>query len=184
MKIFLNAVNFLLIFFFAFIFIAFQTTFFHEILGNYKPNLLIILLSYLVLNRFSIEGGILAFLLGYITELHSGSPGGLYPVTFVLTFYGAKIISGGFLIHTMVSEVLFVGAITLLYKIFLMLVLAMQNMVHFSLLTSLLKMVPVACFNLLLAPVLFFLLKETDSIFGKERPIKTGAQESKIEFSS
>lgn len=164
--------------------IVLQSTLLHQGFGVYKPDFILIIITYLALNRFAIEGGIMAYLLGYLIELNSGAPVGLYSVVMVLTFYCAKLLSEGFFIYTMISQMLLVMTTSIVSKVFFLLIVSMYGSVSnlwSQVLFSLLSMV---CLNFLLTPIVFFILKQGDNLFMRDIPSKTGSKESTIELYS
>ncbi len=184
MNIFFYGLNFLSILLFSIICIVFQSTLFHEWFGIYKPNLIYIVLSYLALNRFSIEGGILSYFIGFLIEVNSGAPAGLYPLVTVLIFFAAKILSESLFINRRISQMLLVVAVSILGKGFLLLVLSMYEPFYEIWRGILVSIIPMVIFNFLLTPLLFFLMQPIDIVFRKTRPSKTGSKESELELMS
>jgi rod shape-determining protein MreD len=181
------ALNTLVLFVFAILCLIFQSTLLHECFGIFKPNLIIIILSYLALNRFAMEGGIMAFLLGYCVELGSGAPFGLYSSVFVLVFYSAKFICEGFYIHTLIAQMSLVVVTTVLSKAYLLLVLSVYESsagVVVLLKQATVSILPIVSLNFLLTPLLFVILKNIDRLIYRELPSKTGSKESKIKLYS
>ena len=131
---------------------------------------------------FLLEGGFIAFSLGYMIDLNSGAPFGLYSAVCVLTFYTTKLISEGIFIHHIISQMILVVIATLLSKVYLLLVLSMYEPIN-QLWQQVLKSGVVVLFlNFLLTPLLFFILKKMDAFCGKHIPTKTGSKESEIEL--
>ncbi|HBQ20349.1 MAG: hypothetical protein A2Z91_05455 [Deltaproteobacteria bacterium GWA2_38_16] len=178
MKYFIDYLNFCSILLFAYVCLFFQSTLLHQFFGIYKPSLLLILLSYLALNRFSIEGGILAFLLGYFIELNSGAPFGFYSCVLVLAFYASKIISVGFFVHTILSEMGFVIIVSIVYKICFLIILSLYEPIQRILMPTFSTLMAMAFLNVLLTPIIFFGLKQWDLFLNKELPSRTSTQES------
>jgi len=170
MNPFKNTFNFLILLFFSFICIVFQSTLLHQYLGLYKPNLLVILIAYLALNRFAIEGGILSFLIGYLVELNSGAPFGLYSCVFVITYVVTKTLCQGLLIDAVLSQMGLVIISSLIFKLSFWGVLAIYQPLRETFLTSLLSLLSMSFLNFLLTPIVFFSLALWDTLLAKERP--------------
>jgi len=187
MKHFYNALNFCLILFVALLFILFQSTVLHQCFGLYKPNLILIMIAYLALNRFAMEGAVLAYVLGALIELNSGAPAGLYPAALVLTFVAAKIISEMLFMNTMLSQMFFVIAVSVLSKFFLLLILSLyESWDGMSALfeQTLIALFPMVVLNFLLTPIVFFMLRFLDGLLGKMAPSKTTSKEPSVALQS
>ncbi len=170
MNPFRNTINFLMILFFSFVCIVFQSTLLHQFFGIYKPNLLVILIAYLALNRFSIEGGILSFLMGYLVELNSGAPFGLYSCIFVATYYLTKVLCQGLLIDMVLSQMGLVVLSSLIFKLSFWAVLSIYQPLRETFFVSFLSLVSMIFLNFLLTPIVFFSLALWDALLSKERP--------------
>ncbi|OGQ14288.1 MAG: rod shape-determining protein MreD [Deltaproteobacteria bacterium RIFCSPHIGHO2_02_FULL_40_11] len=180
MNTILDGCNFLFMLVVVWVCVVLESTLLHEFFGMYKPALYIVILAYFALNRFALEGGILAYVMGYVIEINSGAPFGLYSVVLVLTFYAAKGISEGFFIKTPWAEMLLVGVISLLYKIIFLGITSIYGSVTPILKISIISGVFIAFLNLLLTPLGFWVLKQIDERLGKIRPFKTGTQEHRL----
>ncbi len=182
MKTFVYVLNFFSVLLFCVVCVVFQSTIFHALFGIYKPNLLLIVISYLALNRFTIEGGILAYACGYFVELNSGGVFGFYSIVMVLTFLAAKLFSEGFFIKSLPSQMTLVFVTSFVFKTLFILVLSIYRPLHEIFGITMVSVFPMALLNVILMPVVFFLLKHLDRIFAKEPPSKTGTQESNVLF--
>jgi len=182
MRYFLHSLNFAFIFVLAVVCMLFQSTLLHQGFGIFKPNLILIIVTYLALNRFAIEGGIVAYFLGYLVELNSGAPSGLFPAVMVLTFYTAKLCSEGLFINTGLSQMALVAVVSIMSKVFLVLVTFIYAPVGSLMQQIIVSVFPMAALNFLLTPIIFFLMKQMDRLLGKERSSKTGTQEPEIEL--
>lgn len=165
--------NFFLILGFGYLCLLLQSTLLHEFFGIYKPNLFVIIISYLALNRFAIEGGILSYILGYFLDLNSGAPFGFYQAVFILTFYGAKILNEALLVHSTIVEMGFVALVGVLFKLCYLGVLSIHEPVFDLVLVSILTVLSMVFLNFLLTPLIFGILKEIDQFLGKEIPSRT-----------
>ena len=170
MNPFRNSLNFFAILFFSFLCIVFQSTLLHQFFGIYKPNLLVILIAYLALNRFAIEGGVLSFLIGYLVELNSGAPFGLYSCVFVATYYLTKILCQGLLIDMVLAQMGLVVLASLIFKLSFLGILSIYQPLRETFLTSLFSLLSTAFLNFLLTPIVFFSLTLWDALLAKERP--------------
>lgn len=170
MNPFSNTLNFLVILFFSFLCIVFQSTLLHQFFGIYKPNLLVILIAYLALNRFSIEGGILSFLIGYGVELNSGAPFGLYSCVFVTTYTVTKVLCQGLLMDAVLAQMGLVVLSSIIFKLSFWGILSIYQPLRETVATSLYSLVSMAFLNFLLTPIVFFGLALWDALLEKERP--------------
>lgn len=182
MKYFFNYINFIGIIFLAYMCVVFQSTLLHQFFGIYKPTLFIILISYLALNRFAIEGGIIAYITGYFIELNSGSPFGFYSCVLVLTFYLSKLVCEGLLIKSIIAEMGFVVIVSVLFKLGFVLVLSIYESVGGIVPTLSISLLSMAFLNFLLTPIVFWGLKSLDKGLEKELPSKTATQEGSVKF--
>lgn len=139
------------------------------------------MLSYFALNRFMIEGGFLALLLGYFVEVNSGAPLGLYMVVYVMTYYAAKFLGMGFYIKSPLAEIVFVAGVSLFYKVIFLLVMGIFVDVRSILGAAWMTGVSMVILNCLLTPLGFHFLRWIDEVTDKERPSKTGTQERAIQ---
>src|SRR3989338_3463789 len=170
MNPFKNTLNFLTIIFFSFLCIVFQSTLLHQFFGLYKPNLLVILIAYLALNRFTIEGGILSFIIGYVMELNSGAPFGLYSCVCVMTYMLTKVLCQGLLMDVMLSQMGLVVLSSLIFKLSFWGVLSIYQPLRETFVASILSLFVMAFLNFLLTPIVFFSLALWDALMSKERP--------------
>lgn len=172
MKYFLNTINFISVLVFAFFCILFQSTLLHQFFGIYKPNLFVILISYLALHRYAVEGGVLSFLIGYLLDLNSGAPFGFYQSAAVLTFYGSVLLSKAIFVHSLLAEMGFVMLTGILFKISFLGISAIYEPVHGILKATLLSLFSMVFLNFLLTPIVFGCVKIGDTFLGKEDPAK------------
>jgi len=185
-----NVGNFLSILFLGQVCILFQSTMIHEFFGIYKPNLILIIVTYIACNRYIIEGAFMAYLLGYIIQLNSGAPTGLYPVIMVLTFCTAKLLSEAFFINTLLSRMFLVIVATIISKFYLLLILTMYESASVVWRSggiwqqTLAQLFPMVVLNFLLTPIIFFILRFIDKTSGKDIPTRTGSKEPRIRLYS
>ena len=81
------------------------------------PDLALIIIVYMGIFRNPIRGGVIAFCLGYMTDLFSGQLFGQYALVFVVVFYAMRLLGKLFYMRSMVSQVIVVGIMTLLAKL-------------------------------------------------------------------
>lgn len=160
--------NFLVVLLFCVICIVFQSTLLHEWFGIYKPNLLVIILCYLALNRSGLEGALLAYLSGYLVELNSVGAFGLYSSVMTLTFLAAKLFSEGFFIKSLSSQMALVFVTSFVFKAFFILILSIYKPLHEIFGMTMISVFPMALLNVMLMPIFFFVLKHLDQGFLKE----------------
>lgn len=168
-----SAFNFFLILCFGYICLLFQSTLLHEFFGMYKPNLFVIMVSYLALNRFAIEGAILSFIFGYFLDLNSGAPFGFYPAVLILTFYGAKIFNEAFLVHSTIVEMGFVALVGIFFKLSYLGIVSIYEPIGDLLIVTGVSLLSMVFLNFLLTPLVFGILKGIDQFLGKEVPSQT-----------
>ena len=99
--------------FFGFLCIAsLQMTLLPAIMGDFKPNLLLLVVIYTALYRNITEGGILSLFCGYLLDIFSGSPQGLFMFSCIVVFFSIKILAQAFFAQSIVLEfsAIFVGS--------------------------------------------------------------------------
>jgi rod shape-determining protein MreD len=79
-----------------------------------KPDLLLIVVLYVGFFLAPTEGGVLAFLLGYLADLFSASVMGLFTFTRVVAWFVAKLASGVLHVKSVAAQTIFVAAYTVL----------------------------------------------------------------------
>jgi len=174
--------NFFAILLFCIVCVVFQSTLLHEWFGIYKPNLLLIVICYLALNRFPIEGAILSYLGGYLLELNSAGAFGLYSIVMTLAFLSAKLFSEGFFIKSLPSQMAFVFVTSFVFKAFFILILSIYKPLHEIFEMTMISVFPMAFLNVILTPIFFLFLTHFDEWCSKEPPSKTGTQEAPVRF--
>ena len=165
-----SLLNFIFILFFAYICLLFQSTLLHQFFGIYKPNMFVIVIAYLALNRFAIEGGFIALILGYFLDLNSGAPFGFYQAVLILTFYGAKILNEALLVHSTFAEMGFVALVGILFKLCYLGVFSIYEPIFDLLFSTFLTVCSMVFLNFLLTPLVFGGLKGLDQFLGKDSP--------------
>lgn len=82
-----------------------------------QPELLLLIIIHLGLVRDHMEGAIGAYLLGYITEIHSGAPQGSIVLASLVVFSVAKILSKTIFIPNILSSIFLVMGLTVLWRL-------------------------------------------------------------------
>ncbi len=135
-----------------------------------RPDLVLMLILYLGLSYPPISGGILAFALGYFTDLFSGNVLGLYTLTRPLLFYGVQVYRSRFYLEGFVFQSLLACISVLLEGLFVFFLMVCLNPspfpgLHPPFFTVLL---PQSLFTGLLAPAVFALFdRGLDFVSGK-----------------
>jgi len=147
--------------------LVFQTTLLHDVFGHFKPNFLLILTVYVALYRSIPEGGALCLVAGYLFDLFSGAPQGLYMFVFILVFFSIKVLSQAFYIHSRHLEILciFLGSI-----IFFVLIPPLLSIFTDSLIDTysfLVRMIVVCCLNTLVAACIYPYCRQLDLMIHK-----------------
>lgn len=149
------------------LFLTLQTTLLMSFpIQRIRPDIVLILTLYLGLTYPPISGGILAFFIGYLMDLFSGNPFGLYTFSRPLIFYAAQLFRDWFYLKSLSFQFLFVfisGLLEGLLILFLISALNLPSLPNFfhSFFTFLL---PQAVFTSLIAPLFFFLF-DKGSVF-------------------
>ncbi|NWG03197.1 MAG: rod shape-determining protein MreD [Syntrophaceae bacterium] len=124
-----------------------------------RPDLLLIFTFYLAFLFPPISGGILAFIMGYLTDLFSGNAMGFYVFSRSLVFFTAYFLKGRIYLEGFYSQFLFAFLFALLEGVFILILMNTFQSVplakfHPLFFTSLL---PQSFFTGLFTPLFFFL---------------------------
>jgi hypothetical protein len=109
----------------AYFLTLFQSAVISELLPNFvKPDLMLILITYLGASPLLITGGILVFFCGLLQETFSGSPQGLFLFIYLSIFFFIKLL-GKFLIlgETITLRIILV-AVSIAFQVLLMIFLS------------------------------------------------------------
>jgi rod shape-determining protein MreD len=106
------------------ILLAFQTTLF-QITGfeAFQPELILLVIAYLGLNRGLKEGGVEALLLGYLVEVHSAAPRGTVLLAAILVFFISHGLAKTIFIPNIYSSVFLVMGLTIVWRLTIALIL-------------------------------------------------------------
>jgi rod shape-determining protein MreD len=133
-----------------------------------RPDFVLIFTLYLALSYPPISGGVLAFIMGYLTDLFSGNALGFYTLTRPLLFYAVQIYRSRFYLEGFTFQFLLTSVAVLLEGFLILLLLICLNPfplpnVYLPFFTVLF---PQSLVTGLLAPVLFSLFdKGSDFVF-------------------
>jgi rod shape-determining protein MreD len=131
-----------------------------------RPDILLLFTLYLAFLFPPAFGGILAFLLGYLMDLYSGTAMGFYTFSRPLVFFAAWFFKGQFYVEGFSSQFLF-AFLSSLFEGMLILIL-MNTLQSVSLRNLFLPLftflLPQSIFTGLVAPVLFFLFQKGSSV--------------------
>lgn len=109
-------------------FLTFQTTLLASFpIHRIRPDIVLILTLYLGLSYPPISGGILAFFIGYLMDLFSGSSFGLYAFSRPLIFYFAQIFKDRVYLESFPSQSLFVFIFALVEGLLILILLKALN---------------------------------------------------------
>jgi cell shape-determining protein MreD len=109
----------------AFFLTLFQSAVISELLPNFiKPDLILILITYLGVSPLLVTGAILVFFCGLLQETFSGSPHGLFLFIYLSIFFFIKLL-GKFLIlgETITLRIILV-AVSIAFQVLLMIFLS------------------------------------------------------------
>jgi rod shape-determining protein MreD len=149
------------------VFLILQTTLLASFpIERIRPDILLILTLYLAFLFPTITGGILAFLMGYLMDLLSGSALGFYTFSRPLIFFVAQFFKGKFYVEGFSSQFLFAFVSAILEGMLILILMnALQPLslgnLYPLLFTSLL---PQSFFTGLATPLLFFLFQKGSSL--------------------
>lgn len=153
----------ILLLFAGIFFLIFQTTFLPFLpVQRIRPDVLLIFTLYLAFLFSPIFGGILAFFLGYLLDLFSGSSLGLYTFSRPLIFFAAQLLRERFYLEGFAFQFLFAFLFSLSEGILIsVLINALQPIPPESLYPSFFSYVfPKSFFTGLVTPLLFFLFRK------------------------
>ena len=127
-----------------------------------RPDLLLVFTLYLAFLFPPISGGILAFFMGYLTDLFSGNALGFYALSRSLVFFAAHFFKGRLYLEGFYSQFLFAFLFAVLEGI---LILILMNALQFVPLGKLYPLfftflLPQALFTGLVTPLFFFLFEK------------------------
>lgn len=155
-------------FFFAFfsvslVFLCLQTTILNSFpLIPIKPDITIIMVAYFAIFHRPVRGIILAFFLGCLMDVLSGTILGVYMLLRICTFAMTRLVLDTFYFKTTFSQMLLTVALSIIDGVLLLLVLnifgSIDNMWPFVLLFLPLQSLVTG----IMTPVIFLLLKKTE----------------------
>jgi len=110
------------------LFITLQTTLLPSLpIQRIRPDILLIFTLYLGLSYPPISGGLLAFFLGYLMDLFSGNPFGLYTFSRPLLFYISQFFKNRFYLESFPSQSFFVFIFALVEGLLILILLRALN---------------------------------------------------------
>lgn len=158
--------RFLILPFIAFFLTLFQSAVISEILPNFvKPDLMMILITYLGASPLLITGAILVFFCGLLQETFSGSPHGLFLFIYLSIFFFIKLL-GKFLIlgETITLRIILVAA-SLALQVLLLIFLPPALGIFFNLsLPGVSWILPQALMTCAVGWPLFYLFKKLEAL--------------------
>ncbi len=142
--------------------LTFQTTLLGFIpIQRIRPDFMLIFTLYLGFSTSPVPGGILAFFMGYLVDLFSGNPFGLYAFSRPLLFYGAYLFKSKFYVEGFSSQFIFVFLSACLEGFLILMLFTLLNPEPlFHLYPSfLLSLMPQSTFTALITPLFFALFQ-------------------------
>ena len=144
-------------------FLTLQTTLLTSLsIQRFRPDIVLILILYLSFSYPIASGGILAFFLGYLMDLFSGNPFGLYTFTRPFIFYVARLFKERLYLEGVLSQFLLVFSLALAEGILILILLSGLNPKPIGPLYSKLATVllPQSFFTGLITPALFLVFNK------------------------
>ncbi len=116
--------RFLILPFIAFFLTLLQSAVVSEILPNFvKPDLMMILVTYLGASPLLITGAILVFFCGLLQETFSGSPHGLFLFVYLIIFFFIKLLGKFLILGEAITLRVILVAVSLALQVFLLVLL-------------------------------------------------------------
>jgi len=140
-----------------------------------RPDLLLILTVYFGFSTSMVSGGLLAFFMGYLLDLFSGSVFGFYTFTRPLIFFATRLFRREFYWEGFSFQLVFVFTVAMLEGFFLFLLLSglsshpLRNLFP-AMFTHLL---PQSFCTALITPLLFFVFRKAVHFLLAEHPLPT-----------
>jgi rod shape-determining protein MreD len=139
-------------------FLTLQTTLLTSLsIQRVRPDIVLILTLYLAFSYPMVSGGILAFFMGYLMDLFSGNPFGLYTFSRPFIFCVARLFKDRFYLEGFLSQFLFVFFLALIEGFLILILLKALNPNPLGHLFPLLftVLLPQSFFTGLITPTLF-----------------------------
>ncbi len=153
--------------FLGILFLSIQSTYFTlDFIQKVRPDLLMILNLYLGLFYPMISGGLLAWFLGFLTDLFSGSPYGLFSLTRPVVFFMAQYIKTHFYFEDISYKFLYVFLFNIFEGLMIILLLNLFSSNIESLYSIFLKfLLPQSFSTAIVSPIFFKIFNKLDSFF-------------------
>jgi len=148
------------------LFLTVQTTLFAlSPIQRVRPDIVLILTLYLALYYPPVSGGVLAFLMAFLTDLFSGNSFGLYTLSRTFLFYVAQFLKDRVYMEDFLSKFFFVFIFALVEGLLILLLLKALNPGFLSRLFFLFFtfLIPQSFFTGLVTPILFYLFDKGSS---------------------
>ncbi len=143
------------------VFLTVQATLFVYLpIQRIRPDIVLILIIHWGLILRPVSGGLHVLFLGYLMDLFSGNPFGLYTFTRLLLFYLVQLFKSRFYLERILSQSLFVFLFALLEGLIILALLSALNPAPLRNLYPLFftLYLPQSLLTAIIAPVVFFLL--------------------------
>ena len=150
----------------AFFLTLFQSGLISELLPNFvKPDLMLILITYLGASPLLVTGAILVFFCGLLQETFSGSPQGLFLVIYLSIFFFIKLLGKFLILGDAVTLRIILVAVSITLQVFLMVFLPPALGIFFNLsLPGLSWILPQALMTCAVGWPLFHLFKKLEAL--------------------
>ncbi|MFC2074887.1 hypothetical protein ACFLRA_01275 [Bdellovibrionota bacterium] len=183
-RYFLPRINFLFVILFGLACLVLQSTAFAIFFRSIRPDLILVIVVFLGLHRYALEGGLLAVLLGYLVEIHSGAPTGLMMTVYVWIFVVAKLIGLGVFLDRVWAILLLVAGMSILEMFLIWLLSSVMLSATLAFWPMAQQWVLSMVLQLFAAPLIFRFFSWLDDVCQKERPTKITGVLGVPEFSS
>jgi len=150
----------------AFFLTLFQSAVVSELLPNFvKPDLMLILITYLGASPLLITGAILVFFCGLLQETFSGSPHGLFLFIYLSIFFFIKLLGKFLILGDAVSLRIILVAVSITLQVLLMVSLPPALGILFNLsLPGISWILPQALVTCAIGWPLFYLFKKLEAL--------------------
>ena len=158
--------RFLILPFIAFFLTLFQSAVVSEILPNFvKPDLMMILITYLGASPLLITGAILVFFCGLLQETFSGSPHGFFLFIYLSIFFFIKVLAKFLILGETITLRIVLVAVSVILQLLLMVLLPPAVGLLFNLsLPGLSWILPQALMTCAVGWPLFLLFKKLEAL--------------------
>jgi rod shape-determining protein MreD len=149
---------------FALVSLSLQGTLFNQpSLAFFQPDMILFLVLWAAMKREFLEGGILTLLFGYLVEIKSGAPQGLFLCTYMALFLFARFLYRNFQVLNRRSLVLVGIGAALMSQLMILLILSLLDKADNQWFHTLQLLAPTAITHGLFIPFVFRFLHRFDA---------------------